>query len=124
MKVMCLFLSLSLLVSGCYSSALLRVDKSAADDRDAKFYLQDSSRVESEWNRHKRVEGGYQVDGRRIKDGEEQEFHGLIRDQDIVKIEADEFDTGSSILVGVFVIGGLTAILLVAASNAHIGPDF
>ena len=70
------------------------------------------------------MEGGYEVDGKRIRDGEEQEFHGLIRDQDIVKIEAAEFDTGSSIVVGVFVIGGLTAVLLVAASNAHFGPNF
>ncbi len=74
MKIICVILCVSLLVSGCYSTALLKKDESAPDDRDAKFYLQDSSRADSQGNRRKQVQEGYQVDEQRTGDGQEVEI--------------------------------------------------
>ncbi len=92
MKIMCLFIPLSVLIAGCYSEGPLTKGALAPDGQNANFVLKDGSRIESQGNDHHRAAGGYQVSGKWIlAGGDEKEFSGMLFDQDINRIELREF---------------------------------
>jgi len=117
MRTISLSLSFSLLLAGCYSMAPVTKDEFAPDNRDAVFHLKDGSTIVSDWNKHSRVEGGYQVEGIRLKEGESQNaFTGVIADNDIDTIDAKEFNAGATIFS---VLGaGFVAVVV----GALVGP--
>jgi len=119
MKVVCVFLSFSILLAGCYSFAPLTKEEAAPDDQEVVFYLKDGSSVESPWHGHQRVEGGYQVSGKKVGEGEKEvEFVGIIRDEDIAKIEAQEFDVTRTIFAASLAAAAVFCVILAAASSA------
>jgi len=119
MKVVCVFLSFSILLAGCYSFAPLTKEEAAPDDQEVVFYLKDGSSVESPWHGHQRVEGGYQVSGKKVGEGEKEvEFVGIIRDEDIAKIEAKEFDVVKTVWASSLTAGAIVAVVILAASSA------
>jgi hypothetical protein len=56
MRLLCIILSFTLLLSGCYSQQATRV---VLDDRDIVFRLNDGSFIKAEPGAHHRALGGY-----------------------------------------------------------------
>ncbi len=118
MKAICVTLCLSLLVSGCYSSVPLVKNESAQDDQDVRFFLRDSSTIESREDDHHRVAAGYKVDGIRFNEGEEErDFSGVIPDQDISRIEVIEAKNVPLIVAGIVIINAAALIIYFAPGN-------
>jgi hypothetical protein len=118
MKVIPLFLSLSLLLCGCYTEAALTAEECAPDDSKVFFYLHDGSYIKSYSKQHHRIDAGYQVTGTRvIKFKFSEKFDGVIQDSDIERIGAEEFNLWGTVAL----VGGVA--LLVAAAIA-VGESF
>ncbi len=118
MKFISIFLSLLLLVSGCYSSVSLVKNEPAQDDQDVKFFLKDGSTIESREDDHHRVAGGYKVDGIRVNEGEEErDFSGVILDQEINRIEVTEAKNVPLIVAGIVIINAAALIIYFASGN-------
>ncbi len=116
MKFISIFLSLSLLVSGCYSSVPLVKNEPAQDDQDVRFFLKDGSTIESREDDHHRVVGGYKVDGIRVNEGEEErDFSGVIIDEDIDRIEVTEATNVPLIVAGIVIINAAALIIYFAS---------
>lgn len=118
MKVISLFLSLSLLLCGCYTEASLTEAELAPDDSKVFFYLHDGSYIKSYSKQHHRVDAGYQVTGTRVvKFKFSEKFDGVIQNSDIERIGAERFNLGGTVALA----GGVA--LLVAAAFA-VGESF
>jgi hypothetical protein len=125
MRVFPLFLSLSLLLCGCYTEASLTRDERAPDDSKVFFYLHDGSYVKSLSHKHHRVESGYQAAGTKMTKARTSEnFDGILQDADIASIGSMEFNLwGTVALVGgttLFVAG----LIAVGSSMQGFGGSF
>ena len=93
MKAMCVILSFSVMLIGCYSQSPLTQDEAVPSNETVVFYLKDGSYVVSNAEGHVRISSGYQVVGELVKDKHAQgRFEGVIQDTDIRNVTANKFN--------------------------------
>lgn len=110
MRLICACLSLTILLTGCYSYSSIAKDESVLDNVDVRFRLTDGSVLESSQGNHNRTEGGYQVSGTLTKEEMLHEawvkgvrktvkpFAGIIQDADVQEISVNQHHAGATIL--------------------------
>lgn len=105
----------SLLVSGCYSSAVVTEEDPDPKDRTVIFSLKDGSSITSRAGQHQRTDYGYQVVGT-LHDKHDVnlgEYAGALQDSQIAKVTAYKYNGyrgGTAFLVTVAVVAGVIAI--------------
>jgi hypothetical protein len=114
MKILAILLSFSLLLCGCYTETSLTKEEPAPDNSKVFYYLRGGSYVKSPPKQHHRVEAGYQVTGTKVTKGKiSEKFDGVVKDDDIEKIGAEEFNLWGTVgLVGgaILLVGGIYAL--------------
>ena len=131
MKTVCVLLSFSILLAGCYSQSSLTKEESAPNDEAVVFYLKDGRTIESKPEEHTRTNAGYQVVGELVEyevgtfftDVHAQgRFEGMIRDSDIQKVTANKIDavaTSISVVLGAAIVLLAAKAIIYAANPMH-----
>lgn len=92
-------LAFSILMCGCFTESSMTRDEVAPEDSKVLFYLKDGSFVKSYAERHRRIEGGYEVSGTITRKGEFPEtFDGIVLDVDILSWGVDDFNVVGTVL--------------------------
>ena len=111
MRTICVFVSLALLLTGCFTERFIMKPDLAPADENVCFYLNDGSYVDSSSGEHRRVGEGYRVSGVLVRNGSPSEqFDGLIHDYQIERFGIHEFDAYRTLSVAgvvALVVGGL-----------------
>ena len=123
MKLMCVILSFTLLLTGCYSNTTVTKDSPNLVNEELTFYLIDETYIKSESGKHHRVEYGYKVVGRLYRFGERkwEDFDGIIGDGEIKEITKSEYDENltTNIIVGT-IAAVVVGVILVTLSWSRI----
>ena len=108
MRLICIILSFSILLAGCYTNTPLTKDGILnLDNKDLIFYLTDETYIWSQGGQHHRVENGYKVVG--TLDNWDN-FDGIVRDEQITDISLSESNVLTLVIIGgvlVLVAAGL-----------------
>jgi hypothetical protein len=111
MKTICVLLSFTIVLVGCYSQSSLTKDESVPNNEAVVFYLKDGRYIKSKPEEHTRTDTGYQVVGELVKNKQTQgRFEGVIHDSDIQKVTANTLDIVSTSIAVVF---GAVMVLVV-----------
>jgi hypothetical protein len=133
-KALFVLLSSSLLLCGCYSYSSVAREELVSADATARFYLNDGSYIESQVNKHRRIEGGYQVTGDRVQrslaphsvwakgeDGTVEEkvepFTGVIQDVDIQAITTEKLNVGRLVLGSALSLAAVGYVVVAASTK-------
>jgi hypothetical protein len=133
-KAVCVLLSSTLLLCGCYSYLSVAREEPASTDGTVRFYLNDGSYIESQANKHKRMEGGYQVTGDRVQrwlaphsiwakgeNGSVEEkvepFAGVIKDVDIQAITTEKLNVGRLVLGSALTLAAVGYVVVAASTK-------
>ncbi len=101
------FLFLGFFSTGCFTQSYLGKDELPPDNRSVVFHLRDSTRVSSPSGKHCRIEEGYEVIGKLSTErGDNDEFEGVILDEDVAGITMDQYNvTGTvALIAGVAIV--------------------
>jgi hypothetical protein len=104
MKLLCVILSFSVLLTGCYSHTTLTAD-SPQSKHEVSFRLKDGTFILS--TTYERVEYGYKVVGKRVQQNPpaEIDFSGILLDTQIKEAVTNEFETGKTVVVLMLGVG-------------------
>jgi hypothetical protein len=120
-EIICAIFISSLLVSGCYSSAVVTTEDPDPKDKTVIFYLKDGSSVSSPAGHHLRTDSGYQVLGTlyNTHDRKLGEFAGAIQDSAIMKVSAYEYNASRTGLT----LGVIVAVVVASCVGAVVGMN-
>ena len=120
MKPMCIILSFSILLAGCYTNTPLTKDGILnLDNKDLIFYLTDETYIWSQGGQHHRVENGYKVVG--TLDNWDN-FDGIVRDEQITEISLSESNVLTLVIIGGVLV--LAAVGLYGVNAIRHGKSF
>jgi len=109
-----LVLLLSFHFLSCYTQSLLDKGVLPPADRTIVFHLLNGSFIKSPAGMHLRVEDGYMLTGHVIEKGlVEQDFEGVILDDEIIGISTLEFNEHGTVAL----IGGATLVTVLIATS-------
>ena len=114
MKLLCIIMSFTLLLTGCYSPTTITKENTANLDNEAvTFYLTDGTFIESKAENHHRIENGYEVTG---EHSSHKEISVVLRDDQIARVVSKKIDVGKTVgLVGFGVLFVGVAFLIFVA---------
>ena len=114
MKSVSILLLFSTLFLGCITESSVTRDQLMPDDCEVYFYLTDGSYIRSYADRHRRVEGGYQVSGMIFTRGKFAErFEGMVLDSQIDRFGRYEFSVVGTVTGAALAVPPVCGLLLV-----------
>ena len=115
----CNLLSISILFCGCFVESSITKDDLAPDDIKVCLYLKNGSYIKSYSERHHRVEDGYQVTGNLTTGELLKNYAGVINDNDIERITAEELNVVGTLVGSVF--GAFVVIQVISLGTVSHG---
>ena len=116
MKLMCIWLSFSILLLGCYTHTTITRDTPLPPaTTEVSFRLKNGTRIVS--REYQRLDNGYKVLGKLVdkENKNSKDFSGIISDEQINEVVTNEFSVGKTalalILTTVVLVGGYLLIL-------------
>jgi hypothetical protein len=109
MKLICVILSLSILLTGCYTHTTVTKDTSLPPSTvEVSFRLCDGTHILS--SEYQRVENGYMVMGKLVnkENKNSKDFSGIVPNEQIKEVVTNEFSIGLTVLG---VVGGAGLIV-------------
>jgi hypothetical protein len=109
MKLICVILSLSILLTGCYTHTTVTEDTSLPPSTvEVSFRLCDGTHILS--SEYQRVENGYMVMGKLVnkENKNSKDFSGIVPNEQIKEVVTNEFSIGLTVLG---VVGGAGLIV-------------
>ena len=115
MKLICVTLSFTVLLTGCYSHTTVTAG-SPKSECEVEFQLKDGAYVRSK--DYERVKNGYRVVGTKVEVQEQERrrfpkgtaFSGILFDTQIEEVFTSEFDTAWTVVSVVLVVGAVVGI--------------
>ena len=116
MKILCIILSFSILLTGCYSNTTVTKEDTLNDEGELTLWLHDGSHIISESGQYSRLENGYKVVGKQAgKYNYPVAFAGIVKDEQIKEVVSREYDVGLTVVMlsfGIFVVVGIVWLAL------------
>ena len=120
MKLLCIILSVTTLLTGCYSHEVIEnnaIPTPNLDNVEVTFELHDGSSIISlAGEEHSRIEGGYRIVGKLNSNqlwNTTSDFDGIVRDEQIKDITVSELNSDSIVVGGaVLVLGCIVALVI------------
>ena len=125
MKLLCIILSFTILLAGCYSNTTVTKEDTPNNHGELTLWLHDGSYIISESGQYNRLENGYKVVGKQVGIySYPVAFAGIVKDEQIKVVVSREFDVGLTVVMVTFGIAIVVGIVVVAMSEPMPGDGF